>query len=139
MICLIVGAKGSGKTKRIIDLANSFDTNLGDVVFITDTNRYMYDIKRTVRFVNSTEYPVIKCSAALLGFVSGLKAGNSDTTNILIDGILRMTKCELNELQGFFDELNGFAKAHNVKFAITISCGEEDLPDYLRGVEWCSY
>ena len=53
MIHLIYGAKGSGKTKRIIDMANaSIDTTTGDIVFITDTNRYMYDIKYQIRFIN---------------------------------------------------------------------------------------
>jgi len=137
MICLIVGAKGSGKTKRIIDLGNSYDTDLGDVVFITDTNRYMYDIKRTVRFVNTAEYPVIASGDALLGFVSGLIAGNADITNILIDGIVRMTKSDLKDLETVFAEIGKLAEANNVKFTITASCAEDNLPEYLKAIERC--
>lgn len=92
MIHLIYGAKGSGKTKRIIDMANaSIDTTTGDIVFITDTNRYMYDIKYQIRFIN-TEDNHIFTEEALLGFIKGLIAGNHDIKTIYIDGAHRIAK-----------------------------------------------
>ena len=101
MIHLIYGAKGSGKTKRIIDMANaSIDTTTGDIVFITDTNRYMYDIKYQIRFIN-TEDNHIFTEEALLGFIKGLIAGNHDIKTIYIDGAHRIAKKDVDAMQAF--------------------------------------
>ena len=76
MIHIIFGSKGTGKTKRIIDTANTDAINSsGEVVFITDTNRYMYDLKYKVRFINIEEYE-IQTELGLLGFIRGVLAGN---------------------------------------------------------------
>ena len=65
MIQVIYGKKGSGKTKRILDMANHMvDTQHGDVVFVDDDNRYMFDLRHEVRFVNAGEYAPRICSLA---------------------------------------------------------------------------
>ncbi|MDR1905554.1 MAG: hypothetical protein LBQ27_01360 [Clostridiales bacterium] len=132
MLKLIVGSKGSGKTKRIIDLANSIDTEQNDVVFITDTNRYVYDIKHGVRFVNSADYDVIKCSDTLLGFIGGLFAGNNDLKDIFIDGIARITKKEVAGLLPFFKKLEEIASKKDAAIVCTISMDESVLPSDLE-------
>ncbi|MDR3262796.1 MAG: hypothetical protein LBT30_00620 [Clostridiales bacterium] len=132
MIKLIVGSKGSGKTKKIIDCANSVDTEQSNVVFITDTNRYVYDINHNVRFVNSTEYDVIKNSDTLLGFLGGLFAGNNDLGSIYIDGIARITRKEVSKLGGFFKKIDLIAETEKATVVFTISLDEAELPKFLR-------
>ncbi len=76
MIKIICGPKGSGKTKQIIDAANTSAAEAkGHLIFITDTKRYMYDLKRDVRFIDVTDYNVAG-EDALCGFIKGAIAGN---------------------------------------------------------------
>ncbi|MDR2047540.1 MAG: hypothetical protein LBP79_06585 [Clostridiales bacterium] len=132
MIKLIIGPKGFGKTKQIIDLANSVDTKVCDAVFITDTNRYVYEIKHGIRFVNSAEYGIIRDDGTLLGFLSGLFAGNNDLDSVFIDGVARITKKNVAELGDFFAEADKIAAAEDAVITFTISMGEEELPEFLK-------
>ncbi len=76
MINIIYGAKGSGKTKQIIDMANnSITQHLGDIVFIADTSRYIHDIKYQVRFTNTKESN-ITTEDGLVGFIQGMLEAN---------------------------------------------------------------
>ncbi|MDR2090087.1 MAG: hypothetical protein LBP62_00260 [Clostridiales bacterium] len=132
MIKLIIGPKGSGKTKKIIDAANAVDTSANDAVFITDTNRYVYDIKHGIRFVNSSDFDVIKNSDTLLGFLGGLFAGNNDLDSVFIDGIARITKKDISKLRNFFSKVYKIAKAEEAVVTFTISMEEADLPEFLN-------
>lgn len=92
MVKIVYGAKGSGKTKRIIDMANeSIESAAGNIVFITDTNRYMFDVKYQIRALNVTEHKIFD-EEALIGFIKGLIAGNHDISLIYIDGAHRIAK-----------------------------------------------
>ena len=85
MIKVIHGKKGSGKTKRIIDMTNaSFDHQHGDVIFIDDDNRYMFDLRHEVRFVNAGEYGMVS-PEMFYGFLCGIISQNSDISSIFID------------------------------------------------------
>ncbi|MCI7530004.1 MAG: ATP-binding protein [Eubacteriales bacterium] len=132
MIHLIYGAKGSGKTKKIIEMANaSIDTAGGDIVFITDTNRYMFDIKYQIRFVNTEEHHIFT-EEALLGFIKGLIAGNHDIKTIYIDGAHRIARKEVENMQDFYSELEAIAERQDVEFVLCVSKNEEELPDFLK-------
>ena len=96
MIQIIAGKKGSGKTKRIIDMTNTAVKEAKhDVVFIDDDNRYMFDINHKVRFINAGEYGV-KSAEMFLGFLCGMLAQNFDVGLIFIDAFLTLlvTKCQ---------------------------------------------
>ena len=81
MIKIICGPKGSGKTKMLIEIANdAVATAKGHLVFITDTKRYMYDLKREIRFIDVTDYSVAG-EDALCGFVKGTIAGSYDNSS----------------------------------------------------------
>ena len=100
MIKLIYGAKGEGKTKQLIEAANGeAQTAKGLSVFITDTKRYMYDLKRGVRFIDVKDW-AIAGEDALCGFIKGVAACNSDNEYIYIDGIARIAGKELKDLAG---------------------------------------
>lgn len=133
MIKLIVGKKGSGKTKKIIDMANeSLVTNKGNTLFISDTNRYMYDIKRAVRFLLTKEYK-IDGQEQLLAFIKGIIASNSDNNLIYIDGLARIIKLDVRDMQSFYEGLDTIADEFEVDFVLTVSA--EELPDFLANYE----
>lgn len=131
MIQIIYGAKGTGKTKQIIDRANkdALESH-GNVVFLADTNRYMYDLRREARFVNVCEYE-IQTEIGLLGFIRGILAGNSDVKSIYIDGAHRMTNRDICDMTWFYNKLEDLAKKNDMQFILTVSANKEQLPDFI--------
>lgn len=132
MIRVIYGRKGSGKTKRIIDMANiASKENDGDLVFIDDDNRYMFDLRHEIRFINATEYSVSNPDI-FLGFLCGIIASNYDMSCLYIDGFLRLVKAELCDLAGLFEQLDDMAQKHSVTVVISISGEPDAAPEFLR-------
>lgn len=131
MIKIICGPKGSGKTKQIIQLANSNAANAkGLSVFVTDTDRYVHDVIRDVRFVNVTEYHVTG-EEALCGFIMGIMAGNYDIEYVYLDGIARIAGKPLSELAAIFYMLEKISNQSGVVITLTCSCEKADLPDFI--------
>lgn len=136
MIKFISGAKGTGKTKVIIDMANdNVETAKGDIVFVTDTDRYMYSLRYQVRVVNAKQLkkgdePI--CEETLIGFIKGLLAGNHDIETLYIDGAHRMLNKSVHEMKDFFDDLRNIAQDTQTQFVLTVSEDEENFPDFLR-------
>ena len=122
MIRVIMGKKGSGKTKQMIDMINNaVQTEHGNVVCIERGNKLTFDISYQIRLVESSQYDVANYEA-LKGFVSGLYAGNYDITHIFIDSLTKIVGGECNnDTENFLDWLNLFGEKHNIKFTITIS------------------
>ena len=128
---IVYGPKGTGKTKIVIADANAqVDSAKGHVVFITDTNRYMYDLKYQIRFIDVKGYE-IGCENEFVGFIKGIVAANSDNEIIYVDGIARITGHELSELGDFFAMIERLEKAFSVSFVFTCSAAKEDLPPFL--------
>ena len=122
MIRVIMGKKGSGKTKQMIDMINNaVQSEHGNVVCIERGNKLTFDINYQIRLVESSQYDVANYEA-LKGFVSGLYAGNYDITHIFIDSLTKIVggQCD-NDTENFLDWLNNFGEKHNIKFTITIS------------------
>lgn len=135
MIKLICGAKGSGKTKKIIDTANqTVEAAKGCIVYINDSNKYMYELNREIKFVNANEYDV-QTELGLTGFVRGLVAGNSDIEYIFIDGASRMIGQDVEDLEGFIKKIDAISEKLNITFILTISCAVEKLPIFLTKFE----
>lgn len=132
MIKIIYGAKGTGKTKKLINAANEDAKNAkGLSVFITDNKRCMYDVNRGIRFIDVTEWAVAG-EEALCGFVKGVAACNSDHEYIYLDGISRITGKNLKELAGIFYMLDKIAGENDITVTVTCSCSEEELPDFVK-------
>ncbi len=122
MIRVIMGKKGSGKTKAMIDLINeAVQTEHGNVVCIEKGKKLTYDVKHQIRLVETDSYEVSDY-LAFKGFISGLYAGNFDITHIFIDSLCRIIPGECNaDTEKFLNWLDKFANEHNIKFTITIS------------------
>lgn len=132
MIQIIYGSKGSGKTKKIIDQANSsIAKELGDIVFISDTSRYIREIKYQIRFTN-TKDSNIKTEDGLIGFIQGMIEANYDIRLFFIDGIARMIGKELSDMQSFFERLNAISLKTEATFVLTISADYDDIPSFIK-------
>lgn len=132
MVKVICGPKGSGKTKRIIDAANAaVEIAKGNLIFITDTKRYMYDLRREIRFVDSSDYSIAG-EDALCGFIKGVIAGGYDNEYVYVDGIARIAGKAIKDMAQFFYMMEKVAEMRDLKLYITCSCAEEELPDFAK-------
>ena len=132
MIQIIHGKKGSGKTKKILDMAiQSVKTTTGDVVFVDDDARYMYDLPHEVRFVIASEYGV-NSPDMCLGFLSGMLTQNFDISIVFVDAFMKLVKAPAEELESFFSRLEAISEAHHVDFVISASVDDAVAPDFLR-------
>ena len=131
MIKVIYGAKGTGKTKLMIDAANAAVKDAkGHLIYITDSKRYMYDLEREVRFIDVSEYDIAG-EAALCGFIKGVIAGNHDNEYVFIDGAVRIAGKPVQELAAFFYMLDKVAKNNNIILTVSVSATKEELPDFV--------
>ena len=127
MVRLIMGVKGSGKTKQLIELINgAAKDDPGNVVCIEAERNMTYDIHYNIRLIDAQEYKLNNYEA-LRGFISGLYAGNYDITHIFIDSLTKILGRECDfETEKFLDWRNNFSQKNGIKFTITIS-DEESL------------
>ena len=132
MVQLIYGAKGSGKTKRLLDMVNQeLAETKGDVVFIDDDKRYMYDVKHEVRFVDVTEYG-IDSEDKLYGFISGMLAQNFDIAAIYLDAFLHIIKKKPEEIENTVKDLEKIAKMNDCKLVLNVSGDPDKIPEFLK-------
>ncbi|MBR4017159.1 MAG: hypothetical protein IKK11_05040 [Oscillospiraceae bacterium] len=121
MIQVMMGLKGSGKTKRLIDSINeAIASAQGDVVCIEYGKQLTYDINYRVRLVNSKEYCINNVDK-LKGLLSGLHAGNFDITNIYIDNLYKTIGADRATGEAFILWCAEFADTHNLKITLTVS------------------
>lgn len=131
MIKVIYGAKGTGKTKMMIDAANeTVKVAKGHMIFITDSKRGMYDLEREVRFIDISEYDIAG-EAALCGFIKGVIAGNNDNEYVFIDGVVRIAGKPVQEMAAFFYMLDKVSKDNGVTITVSVSANKEELPDFV--------
>jgi hypothetical protein len=131
MVTLIAGKKGSGKTKDIVKKANeSLESGKGNMIFIDDDKRAMYDLHHDVRFIDLSEFPV-KSSCEFLGFICGLISNDYDIEKIFIDSIMNTVKMTEEELIEWFDRIEEVAKKYEIEFVVTLNF-ESGLPEALN-------
>ena len=131
MIQLIVGSRGSGKTKQMIEIINnSVQTNEGSIVCIEKGMKLTYDLDHECRLIDMEEYN-IEGYPMLYGFICGILAGNYDINEIYVDGILKIGARDLDGLGNLLADLEKLA-GDRVKFVITVSSDMETLPDSVK-------
>jgi hypothetical protein len=135
MIHVIMGLKGSGKTKKLLDsLHEAVASASGDVVCIEYGKKLTYDVNYRVRLVDSEEY-AISNSDMLKGFLSGLHAGNFDITNVYIDNLYKTIGTDRANGEAFVAWCAAFAETNNMNITITISddveLASEEVKKYL--------
>ena len=128
MISIILGHKGSGKTKRLISCVNeAVETSKGNVVCVEKETKLTYDVNYRARLVATDEFSV-KGYAAFYGFLAGLCAGNHDITDVLVDATLRIGGRNYDELASFLEEIYELSSVAEKNFVFTISADKEELP-----------
>ncbi|HBJ10836.1 MAG TPA: hypothetical protein DDY61_03890 [Ruminococcaceae bacterium] len=125
MIKLIIGKKGSGKTKKLVDMVNSAaQTSLGNVVCIEKGDTLTYSVTHKARLIDAESYG-ISGYGEYYGMVAGIKAGNNDVTDIFGDATLRIGSRDYDELTAFLERVS---KIDDVEFVFTVSADKEELP-----------
>lgn len=130
MIQLIVGGKGSGKTKKMIDMINeSAKTTPGNIVCIEKSMKLTYDINYKARLIDAEEYRISGYDM-LYGFIAGILAGNYDIVEVYLDGVLKLGNHDLEGLGKLLAELETLVK--DVKMVVTVSANMDALPESVR-------
>ena len=132
MLKLIIGVKGTGKTKTLINMVNtSAEESHGDVVCIEKGVKLRYDVKSKVRLINTEEYHVADATT-LYGFVAGVLASNHDVTDLYIDSALKVCKNDLEAFDKFIDETSAIAEKLGVNIVITSSIPVEEASETVK-------
>ena len=132
MLKLIIGVKGTGKTKVLIDMVNSaMDATKGDVVCIEKGAQLRFDIKPAVRLVDSEEY-LINDASTLYGFIAGMLASNHDVTDLFVDGTLRICNRDMAAFEELLTKLDSLLEKVDVNVTMTVSMPAEEVTDTIR-------
>lgn len=132
MVKVLYGAKGTGKTKKIIDSANEMlKSSSGDVVFIDYDNGNMYNIKHEIRFINASDFNLSN-SQKFLGFLCGIVSENYDISGIFIDGLSCLLNEKIEDMESFFVELDKVAAQYKIEFLVGVNCLNSTVPEYLK-------
>lgn len=132
MLKLIIGVKGTGKTKTLINLVNSaLEVTKGDVVCIEKGVKLRYDIKPTARLVDVEEY-MIADAQSLYGFIAGILASNHDVTDLFVDSTLKICKGDVSSFEELVVELDRLSTKLGVNMLMTVSMPEDEASDTVK-------
>ena len=132
MVKLIIGVKGTGKTKTLIEMVNKAqnETN-GCVVCIEKGNKLRYDVNSQTRLIDTVEY-LVADAQSLFGFVAGILASNYDVTDIFIDSCLKICNEDVVAFEKFLLEVEALALKNDVNIVITSSLPVENVSDVMK-------
>lgn len=136
MVKLLIGKKGTGKTKALIEQVNSASSVAkGNVVFISNnTSSAMFDVSKGVRMTDTTDFDIVNYSE-FEGFICGIISGNYDITNIFVDGLFKIVKSDdLDGLENFLARLEKISAKFNILFVLTLSIDADEAPDYVKNL-----
>ncbi|MDD6488545.1 MAG: hypothetical protein PUG48_01850 [Clostridia bacterium] len=134
MVTLIIGKKGTGKTKKLINLTNeAVEASNGNVVVIEKGSKLTYDVTHKARLIDTEQYAITGYDA-FFGFLSGLCAGNYDVTDVLVDSTLKIGGQDFDAFAEFITKINVLAAKTETKFTFLVSADESELPKSLDAV-----
>ena len=133
MVKVIMGPKGTGKTKQMIDLINTaVETEHGNVVAIAHDSKLTFDINYKIRLVETSDYDIPNYDT-LKGFLYGLYARNYDITHVFIDSLNKLVSTENKaDVEAFLDWLEAFSQKSGIKYTVSISEGESTASEGVR-------
>lgn len=132
MLNLIIGVKGTGKTKNLINLVNTaVENSHGDVVCIEKGTKLRYDVKYKARLVDVEEY-FVSDAQSLYGFIAGILASNHDVTDLFVDSALKICNNDVVAFDKFVEEVNALAAKLNVKVTMTSSIPTEEASEIIK-------
>lgn len=132
MVQLIVGEKGKGKTKHLLDKVNSEVKNVsGNVVYLDRDGKHMYELNNKVRLIDVSDY-FIDNYDTFLGFVAGIISQDHDLQQMYFDGYLAMSKTPLDKFEETIAKLDKYSEKFGVDFILSVSVNEAELPETVK-------
>lgn len=132
MVTLLIGNKGTGKTKKLISLANeAVAKTSGNVVVIEKGAKLTYDVTHKARLIDTDQYKISGYDV-LFGFISGICAGNYDVTDIFVDSTFKICGKDMAMLQEFVAKLSDLADNADTKIVLLISADQSELPADIK-------
>ena len=129
---LIVGKKGKGKTKVLLDKVNgAIKEANGSIVYLDKSTKHMYELNNKVRLIDVSVYP-IKNADEFVGFVCGIISQDHDLEQVYLDSFLTTAKLEGKDVTGTLEQLNAVGEKFNVKFVVSMSLDKEEIPESLQ-------
>lgn len=132
MVKFILGVKGSGKTKRMIDMANeSGRTSNGNVVFIDRDKNRIHDLNRNIRLIDTGDFQLENLKS-FYGFICGVISQDFDIENIYVDGQKMVSNAQDDCLETFIKNLEKLNEKFGVNFTVSCSRSAEGVPEFLK-------
>lgn len=131
MIRIVAGNAGVGKSKQLIDMANtSIQRSKGHIVFVENSHKHMYDLNHSIRFISMSDYP-LKDRHEFYGFICGMISEDHDIDTIYVDDLLRITHSSVEEAMILINKLKTISDHFSIHLVLSINC-DCQLPDHLR-------
>lgn len=132
MVQLIVGKKGKGKTKQLLDKVNSeVKTITGNIVYLDKSTKHMYELNNKVRLIDVSQY-MIENSSEFIGFVCGIISQDHDLQQMYFDSFLKISCLEDGDITPVVAKLEKIGETYGVDFILSVSADESELPDSVR-------
>lgn len=132
MVQLIVGKKGKGKTKHLLDKVNNEVKNIsGNIVYLDKSTKHMYELNNKVRLIDVSAY-AIENNSEFLGFVSGIISQDHDLQQMYFDSFLKIAALEGADIAATVEKLDKISELFHVDFILSVSIDEAELPESLK-------
>lgn len=134
MVQLIVGNKGKGKTKILLDKVNTEVKNiLGNIVYLDKSTQHMYELNNKVRLINVKDYSIENCDQ-FTGFVAGIISQDHDLQQMYFDSFLDIAHLRDQDITPTLKKLQALSESFNVDFVLSVSMDEADLPEAAKSM-----
>ena len=132
MVELIVGKKGKGKTKVLLDRVNGAvkEAN-GSIVYLDKSTKHMYELNNKVRLIDVSSYP-LKNAEEFVGFICGIISQDHDLEQIYLDSFLKVSKLEDADVTDTLDQLDKIGEKYGISIVVSISLDKEEIPEALQ-------
>ena len=132
MVQLILGKKGKGKTKYLLDKVNSeIKTITGNIVYLDKSAKHMYELNNKVRLIDMSQY-MIENNSEFIGFIGGIISQDHDLQQMYFDSFLKISCLDSKDIADTITKLEQLSKKFEVDLILSISLDDEDLPDNLK-------
>lgn len=132
MVQLIVGEKGKGKTKHLLDKVNTEIKNVsGNIVFLDKSTKHMYELNNKVRLIDVSDF-FVENASEFIGFVCGIVSQDHDLEQMYFDSFLPISKCTVDDIDACIEKLEKISEKFGVTFVISVSLTESVLSEYAK-------
>ena len=132
MVEIIAGDKGKGKTKHLLDKVNaSVKEATGNIVYLDKSQKHMHELSNKVRLINVKDYPISNCDE-FIGFICGIVSQDYDLQEMYLDSFLTIANIQDDEIVHVIEKLDIISEKFGVKFILSVSKNEADLPESVK-------